>query len=108
MLEVEPDSFTLHIKQMVVRHDEISLDCYGRNRSDHSDWQFSGIATLESEGHYKLDYIEHIDDVEYQTKIYLFKPKCSHEDCTLEGFWYERQKGHEPTVWRISGILTPF
>ena len=108
ILEVEPNSFTVNVKEMIVRHDTISFDCHGRNHADHSPWQFSGIATLESEGHYKLDYTEHIDDVEYQTAIYLFKPKLSHEDCTLEGFWYERQKGHEPTVWRISGNLTHF
>ena len=107
-LEVEPDNFILKVEQMVVRPDAISFDCHGRNRDDHSPWQFSGVATLEPGGYYKVDRIEQIDEAEYETVVYLFKPNLSHEDCTLEGFWYERREGHEPTVWRISGSLTPF
>ena len=107
-LDVEPNEFTLIVKELVVRHGEISFDCHGRNHSDHTPWCLSGIAVLEPEGHYRLDQTEHIDDAEYQTAIYLFKPKPTHEDCTLEGFWYERREGHEPAVWRISGSLNPF
>ncbi|MDE0383581.1 MAG: hypothetical protein OXI22_06845 [Defluviicoccus sp.] len=107
-LEVEPNSFSLNIKEMVVRHGEISFDCHGKVYSDHSPWQFSGIAILQPEGHYKLDYTELMDETSYQTAVYLFKPKVDREECTIEGFWYERQKDHEPTVWRISGTLGPF
>ena len=104
-LEVEPNGFSLEIEQMIIRHEEISFDCSGRFWGTCEPWSFSGIAFLQPEGYFKLD---HMDDEQIQTSVYLFKPECSLEECTVEGFWYEKQKTYEPDIWKFSGILTTF
>jgi len=103
-LTVEPPHFSLHVRQMIVRTGEIAFDCHGRVRDDLSSWDFSGVAAIQPEGHYRE---EQIDD-ETVTEVYIFKPKCTFEHCDLEGFWYEKYKGSEPVVWKFSGRLEPF
>ena len=49
--------------------------------------------------------MDHIDDDDLQTIIYILKPKCSLEECATEGFWYEKTKGYEPEIWKFSGTL---
>ena len=76
--------------------------------SDRSQWSFSATAFKQPEGHYKADEVEQVDGDEVQTTVYIFKPKCSVNSCSLEGFWYEKTQGHDPEVWRFSGCLDPF
>ena len=87
---------------MIVRHDEVAFDFRGFNYEAGIRWKFSGTATIQPEGHYKVD---HIDDDDLQTIIYILKPKCSLEECATEGFWYEKTKGYEPEIWKFSGTL---
>ena len=107
-LSVEPNEFNLRVDRMIVRHKQISFDCYGRMYSDRSPWHFSGVAFLQPEGHYKADKVEDVDGTEVQTTVYIFKPKCSVDSCSLEGFWYEKTRGYDPEVYRFSGCLDPF
>lgn len=106
-LEVEPNTFSLNVEQMIVRHGEVSLDCRGRIRENHWPYTFKGVAVRQPEGHYKAESIDYVDDVEVLTSIYILKIKSGAE-CTLEGFWYERTKGYEPEVWKFSGTLDAF
>lgn len=103
-LNVEPDTFSLRVDRIIVKSQEISFDCYGRVRHDHSNWKFSGTAFLQPEGHYRAD--DTIDGV--YTSVYIFKPNCSVERCILEGFWYEKSEGYDPEISKFSGILDPF
>ena len=108
MLDVEPSAFSLKVEKMVVRHGEMPLDCHGRIRENHWPYSFSGTAMLQPEGHYKFDSADYVDDAKVQTSIYILKPKCSLEDCSIEGFWYEKTKGYEPEIWKFSGTLDTF
>lgn len=103
-LTVEPPQFSLRVRQMILRSKEIAFDCYGRIRTNHNPWYFSGVATLQPEGHYREEQIDNEDTL---TEIYIFKLRSSIEHCDIAGFWYEKIKGGEPVVWKFSGRLEP-
>ena len=76
-LDIEPNEFSLVIEEMVVRNGVISFDYNGRWYRTRNAYCFSGTAMLQPEGHYKYDCTECVDDVEVESSIYIFTPKCS-------------------------------
>ena len=108
LLHVEPNRFSLNVEQMSVRHNEIGLDIHGRLNPEMTPYEFHGTAMKQPEGHFRADQTEWSEGIEWETSIYLFPPKCSPDECEVEGFWYERAVGGDTTVWRFSGSLNPF
>lgn len=100
-LSVEPAEFTLNVERMIVREEGISFDCCGRVFETGELYSLHDTAMKQPEGYYKAESID--DGVE--TAIYIFGLQHSSDDCTIDGFWYERLKGWDARVWRFRGVL---